>query len=65
MHYTSSDARIDKILDRTTCDKHSAIIGEPCWVLEQDGTRKISRAVCGTRTLHAGFLAVIPKRRFQ
>lgn len=42
-------SKIDRVLVETTCDRHSAPIGEPCWDVASDTTKFFGRGICGKR----------------
>lgn len=50
----TTDRYLDRIIDETSCKKHEAEAGDPCWgVAELSGLGR--GAVCNSRAKKAGF----------
>lgn len=58
--------RIDDVVNRKPCKRHTANEGEPCWDIYPD-TRNAekTRAACGARIRAAGFVGTISETAVQ
>ena len=56
---------IPSVLERVTCSRHRADVGEPCWHLFSDRHGKFIRLVCNKRILKAGFVGKIDPRSLR
>ena len=47
--------RIERIVEGTSCGKHSASVGIPCWAVDGGTPGNFVVGVCGSRIREAGF----------
>lgn len=52
---------LHRAVDATTCKKHKADVGMPCWVLPSNNvfTNNLHYAICGSRIRSAGYVGKI------
>ena len=55
-NYTPNDGvHISYIVSTTSCAKHGADKGDPCWTVYHNSTERSYDSVCGSRIKKAGF----------
>lgn len=55
----NSGTHIQRIVDTTSCNKHSASEGTSCWTVFIQSSQRYGAAVCGSRIRSAGFVGTI------